>query len=342
MITLKQIAARAGTSVATVSLVLRGKPVRCSAATAENIRAIARMFDYVPNRAAVSLVRQKTDTVGIVVPDIENAFFAGLFKRLDGLFAADGYALLLCCADRAAARRRQIELLRRRNVDAIILAVPFGEGEEDRAAVEELNALGLPHIAADACGAGLRCGRVEADHRRGGELAADYLLGLGHARIGCITGGEALSSRLRLEGVRRALERSGRAADVTVLAGDYTFGSGYACARALFGRGVTAVFAFNDMMAYGVMKAASEAGLRIPRDLSLVGYDDVPFSAMAAVPLTTVRQPVGALAEHIHAELTAQLRGLRPAGNVLVGPELVVRGSAAPPAAGQGVPASPG
>lgn len=324
---MKKIAEQAGTSVSTVSMVLRDYPVRCSAETAENIKRIARKYNYVPNYAAVSLVRQKTDSVGIIVPDIENAFFAGLVKQLSRLFGNDGYTLLLSCSeDRPKAE--QIEMLRRKNVDALILALPF----EEEGLAEAVGRLTVPHIAVDSYDARIKCGCVAADHARGAEMATEFLISNGHRKIGCITGGNrAYSAVRRYEGFVRSMHKNGLAVDEDrILCGDYTFVSGYENAKILLKKDVTAIFAFNDMMAFGAMKAAAEMGRKIPGDVSLVGYDDAMFSSMATVPLTTVRQPLEEISWQVYRKIRGLLRGEASEGEpslCTVQPELIVRES---------------
>ena len=152
------------------------------------------------------------------------------------------------------------------------------------------------------------CARVSADHRAGGYAAAQCLLKNGHTKIGCIAGPAALvGARLRLEGFCDALAEAG----IRPLAinAPFTAEGGERAAKALFGRGLTALFASDDLQAYGAMRAAAETGVRIPDDVSLVGYDDLQFSALANPPLTTVSQPVKAMAGAAAELLLRRMRG---------------------------------
>ena len=334
-ITLKKIAEEAGTSVATVSMVLRDYPVRCSAETAKKIKEIARKNNYVPNYAAVSLIKQKTDTIGVIVPDIENLFFAGLVKQWNRMFSKDGYTLILLSQSdgSAGAKLEQIETLRRKNVDAMILALSLGEESKERDRIaEEINRLDVPHVIVDAYSAQVRCGCIATDHSLGAELAADYLIANGHRKIGCITGGEKEYSAVRrYEGFLKSMKKHGvPLSDGMTYQGDYSFESGYRCAKELLTKDVTAVFAFNDMMAYGAMKAAAEIGKKIPEEVSLIGYDDILFSSMTYIPLTTVRQPMEEISGRVYREIKGLLsREISEEESCMqnIKPELVIRAS---------------
>lgn len=295
-VSLKDIAKLAEVSVATVSMVLRDYPIRCSKEKTAQIKQIAKDLNYTPNYAAVSLVKQKSSTIGVIIPDFNNVFFANLAKHLGRIINDNGYIMILCDSDNDFARgKKQLDVLKARNVDAMIFAFPFDRlSKEHDELIASINALDIPGIALDTNLDDLKCPCIAVDNQAGAALAVEHLIKNGHKKIAYLTGGvDSYTSRKRLEGCKKVLQTYGIPFDENfVVVGDYTFESGYARAKEVFDKDVTALFAFNDMMAYGVMSAAAKNGVVIPQDLSLVGFDDIIFSSMSSVPLTTVRQPV--------------------------------------------------
>lgn len=331
-ITLKQIAQEANTSVATVSMVLRDRPVRCMPETAALIKQIAAKHDYIPNYSAVSLKKKATNTIGIIIPDIENLFFSRIIKLLSALFKQDGYTLLFCDEDEdRLIKKGHIDFLKSKNVDAMVI-MPALKDEAHAAEIAScVNALAMPHIILDAYDPAFACESVEVDNRLGAELATEYLVSHGHKRIACITGSRTRHSTVeRLNGFKEVVSRHGlRVCEEDIYEGDYTFATGYRIAKELLTREITAIFAFNDMTAYGVMQAANEMQIRIPEDISLVGFDNTMFSSMTAVPLTTVSQSEELIAEKVYEKIMGMLRGEKQSAGTCnkVEPKLVIRDS---------------
>ena len=281
---------------------------------------------YRPNAAARSLVTSRSDTVGVLVPDISNAFFGEAFKEIQRRMGEEGFDVLLCSGDGTAKQdERFLRLFAARGADGLIVA-PAAETLEEKnaekfaALLEEIR---IPYVYLDRYPA-LPCARVSADHRAGGYAAARCLLKNGHTKIGCIAGPAALvGARLRLEGFCDALAEAG----IRPLAinAPFTAEGGERAAKALFGRGLTALFASDDLQAYGAMRAAAETGVRIPDDVSLVGYDDLQFSALANPPLTTVSQPVKDMATAAAELLLRRMRGEDAESPPLFAPRLIER-----------------
>ena len=277
-------------------------------------------------RAARSLVTSRSDTVGVLVPDISNAFFGEAFKEIQRRMGEEGFDVLLCSGDGTAKQdERFLRLFAARGADGLIVA-PAAETLEEKnaekfAALLEQNK--IPYVFLDRYPA-QPCARVSADHRAGGYAAAQCLLKNGHTKIGCIAGPAALvGAGLRLEGFCDALAEAG----IRPLAinAPFTAEGGERAAKALFGRGLTALFASDDLQAYGAMRAAAETGVRIPDDVSLVGYDDLQFSALANPPLTTVSQPVKDLATAAAELLLRRMRGEDAESPPLFAPCLIER-----------------
>lgn len=309
-VTIREVAKECGLSVSAVSQVLNGKEVGIPQKTKEKVRAAAEKLRYRPNAAARSLVTSRSDTVGVLVPDISNAFFGESFKEIQRRMGEEGFDVLLCSGDGTAKQdERFLRLFAARGADGLIVA-PAAETLEEKnaekfaALLEEIR---IPYVYLDRYPA-LPCARVSADHRAGGYAAAQCLLKNGHTKIGCIAGPAALvGARLRLEGFCDALAEAG----IRPLAinAPFTAEGGERAAKALFGRGLTALFASDDLQAYGAMRAAAETGVRIPDDVSLVGYDDLQFSALANPPLTTISQPVKDMAAAAAELLLRRMRG---------------------------------
>lgn len=331
-VTIRDIAREAEVSVTAVSLVLNGRPNNVSESTIDRIRAIAEKHHYSPNQTAVSLVTKKTKTIGLVIPDISNNFFAELAKAVEHHCNEAGYSVVLCNTNNDSAKdRTSVDLLVRRGVDGLIITFsPWEDSPEKAVFVEEMNHLAVPFISLDSWIDGLTGSGVSIHHSKGGYLATKHLIGLGHSRIGCITGSKHNYSAVRrLKGYTSALLDSGLPFDPEfVEEGDYGYRSGYEAALRLISKGVTALFVSNDLMAYGAYLAAKESGKRIPADLSIVGFDDLFFSSMLSVPLTTVRQSVDVLGKTACELLFGQMRHEEPEIQYLqLEPRLVVRDS---------------
>ena len=325
-VTIREVAAECGLSVSAVSQVLNGKEIGIPQKTKEKVRAAAEKLRYCPNSAARSLVTSRSDTVGVLVPDISNAFFGEAFKEIQRRMGEEGFDVLLCSGDGTAKQdERFLRLFAARGADGLIVA-PAAETLEEKnaekfaALLEEIRIL---YVYLDRYPA-LPCVRVSADHRAGGYAAARCLLKNGHTKIGCIAGPAALvGARLRLEGFCDALAEAG----IRPLAinAPFTAEGGERAAKALFGRGLTALFASDDLQAYGAMRAAAETGVRIPDDVSLVGYDDLQFSALANPPLTTISQPVKDMAAAAAELLLRRMRGEDAENPPLFVPRLIER-----------------
>lgn len=325
-VTIREVAAECGLSVSAVSQVLNGKEIGIPQKTKEKVRAAAEKLRYRPNSAARSLVTSRSDTVGVLVPDISNAFFGESFKEIQRRMGEEGFDVLLCSGDGTAKQdERFLRLFAARGADGLIVA-PAAEtldeknAEKFAALLEEIR---IPYVYLDRYPA-QPCARVSADHRAGGYAAAQCLLKNGHTKIGCIAGPAALvGARLRLEGFCDALAEAG----IRPLAinAPFTAEGGERAAKALFGRGLTALFASDDLQAYGAMRAAAETGVRVPDDVSLVGYDDLQFSALANPPLTTISQPVKDMANAASELLLRRMRGEYTENPPLFAPRLIER-----------------
>jgi len=330
---LKEVAELAGVSFQTVSKVLNGSAVRVAPETAERILKAAAQLNYSPNAVARGLVQQATSTIGLVVGDITDLALARFAVGVDQAARRTGHAILVVNLDRdgrgwAPAVRALFEY----RVDGIIAAAPQLEEEEDFGELlrSRVPSVSLQHVP----GGGIPV--VGSSHRHVGEVATAHLVRLGHVRIATITGPidrRVVGSRLR--GWEAALRDAGLdSASELVAEGDWSAESGARCLRELRGRdpSISAVFVQSDLMAVGVLGAASELGVRVPGDLAVVSCDDMPWAGFLSPPLSSVRLPYTETGEHAVELLLEMLRGVevepRP---VLLPVELVVRRSSGDP-----------
>ncbi len=300
-VTLKDIAEATSLSVATVSLVINGKGDNIPERTRQRIFEAVRQMNYQPDFAARSLVTGKSQTIGVVVPDISNGFFAEMVHHLQLELNKYSYDIILCNSEEKMSNDiKYIRLLSGRKVDGLVLTLSAESMEEKnrRQLRQLLKETAVPYIFFDRYLTGQDYA-VSADNKDSGYRIAKLLLEHGHTNIGVITGPCSLNSSInRLAGFVKAMQEQGiDLPKENIYSGHYDAESGYAGARQLLqNRGITAIFAFNDMQAFGVMRYAREQGIGIPEDVSLVGFDDTYFASMTEPSLTSIKQPVKEMA----------------------------------------------
>lgn len=331
MATIKDVAARAGVSYTTVSHVLNEtRPVRAS--TRERVLAAARDLHYVPSQVARSLKQQVTQTIGLIVPNAYNPYFAELARGIEDVCLRGGRSAVVCSTDAQPERQlAQLAFLHQKRVDGIIVSSPV----QDAALVHALQQAACPLVIADREIAGVQSDLVQVDNAQGGLLAAEHLVELGHRRFGCITGPAELDvSRDRLQGFRRGLAEAGQSLpDEAVRVGDFNTPAAHALALELLrsGQGITALFVQNDMMAVGALRAAGELGIAVPGRLSIVGFDDIELARYLFPALTTVGASIRRLGEVTAETMLARIeRRDLPRQWVKVRPALQPRESTGP------------
>jgi len=332
MVSIADVAARAGVSPTTVSHTLSGKRT-VSASVRERVESAMRELGYVPSRTAQNLAMGRTRVLGLVVPDISNGFFAELAKGVEEAAIQRRYNVILCTTGFDHARELlYLQMIRSRAVDGVV----YASGSPP--SVSELtDALGdLPLVLVDEDVPGASATGFVSDNALGGRLAAEYLLSLGHRGALVLAGGDDLeSSRLRVEGFCTAW-RDVRGTAPEVVRGGFTEDGGRTAVEPYLDRmrdgSVTAVFAANDVMALGVLDALHDAGLDCPRDVSVLGFDDIGPARHARPRLTTVRQDVAGLGSAAATALVAALEGERELDlqRHILPVELIVRESTAP------------
>lgn len=325
--TIIDVARRAGLSKSVVSRVMRDEP-SVSAASRAAVMAAAGALGYRANAVARSLVQRRTYNVGVMVSDLHNIFFA---EVLDGLYAAavdHGYRTLITTGNRdPAAEERALEQLLELRADGVVLA-----GARLPAKVVAAAARAIP-IA--LVGSDLRLKDVDVvvdDDFKGAVLAVEHLVSLGHRDIALIDGGQGAGAAERRAGYKAAMAAAGLSFRGRIEPGDFTERGGYDGARRLLSGKPrpTAIFASNDQSAVGALDAINELGLRVPGDVSLIGYDNTALAALGHISLTTIHQPrnqIGKMA------MTAVLRRIEhpgaPARRQVLAPKLIVRDTTA-------------
>lgn len=291
-VTIIDVATEAGVSYATVSRVINNKGNVNPEARERVLRAMSQL-GYVANLQARSLAGGRSHVVGLLVQDLGTGYIGEIIRGIDTELANAQYDLMLYTTHRRKVRESvYVTTLTRGMADGLLLVLP----RNTEAYLQTLRRQQYPYVLIDHQGIDLQGPSVAATNRQGAYEATRYLLELGHRRIGFITGALELGCSVdRLTGYREALASYNLAADPELIyEGDFYQPKGYAGAHALLGLNnpPTAIFASNDIMAFGVMEAARERGLRIPNDISIVGFDGTPQASMVHPNLTTVQQPL--------------------------------------------------
>lgn len=326
--TIKRVADRAGVSIATVSRAF-ADPEAVSERLRLRVQEAARALGYRPSRAARALRVGTTQTVGVVIPDLQNPFFTEVVRGIDAVLRGAGYTLLLSNSDEDPAREREnLEILRSEGVAGIVF-VPINAGRDT---YRQLLTPPLHVVAVDRSPANLRADLVTVDNVEGTRTGVAHLIALGHRDVALLGGPSRHSTaREREQGYRDAMRTAGLPVrPELVYRGDFREGGGYEGIRLLMSlpRRPTAVFVANNLMTLGAFRALHEAGVRIPDEVAIVGFDDMPWATSLNPPLTAVSQPaedIGSSAAELLLDRIA--RPDRPLRHLILETRLVVRAS---------------
>lgn len=332
-LSIKDLGRLAGVHPSTVARVLNGDPrQRVSDDVRERILALAAEHGYRPNRLASSLRTKRSSVVGALIPDIANPFFALMFRGIEDALAERDFSVILANTDDDAAREeRSTAMLRGRQVDGLLLATARRHDQT----VERLATEKVPFVLVNRHTDPITPNAVVPDDYTGSMTAMGHLVGLGHRRVAHIAGSDEMSTgATRRSGYRDALEQYHIPFDPDLLVvGSYREPGGYAAMRRLLALPdpPTAVFAVNDLAAAGAIRAIREAGLDVPHDVSVVGFNDLSTVASTMPSLTTLQLPVHAMGVAAAERLLAQiLDGTAPAEPAILPVTLIVRDSTAP------------
>jgi LacI family transcriptional regulator len=331
MATMKQVAERAGVSTSTVSHVINNTRV-VSEDVRERVLALIAEMRYIPSAVARSLKNDKTQTIGMMIPNNSNPYFAELIQGIEDASFKLGYNIILCNAyDDAEKQAAYLRVLMEKRIDGLILVASGA----DESLGHLLATQNTPMVLVDREVEGVEADFIESDHEQGGYIATKYLLDLGHREIACVSGPiDLLPSRDRVVGYMRALKEAGLKFRLDYLVrSDFTSEGGFNAFRQLLAlkNRPTAIFASNDLMAIGGICAASEAKVRVPEELSVMGYDDIALASFSTPRLTTVAQPKYEIGEQTARMLVERIQGAAlPPRREKLQTELVVRQSTAP------------
>ncbi len=331
-IRLKDVAALAGVSEATVSRVMNRKEGVAPSTKADVLRVLAELGYEPPGLHDAP----RAGSVGLIVPELGNPVFPALAQALEARLLASGYLSILCCASRATATEDDYidTLVRQAASGIVIVSGRHADLGGDHDIYRDLVARDVPLVLINGPIADSGIPSVSTDDRNAAIAAYEHLAALGHDRIGLLVGPLCYVPVVRrIEGFRAAAATAGVGADVAdarISESVYSVEGGYAGAQPLLDAGVTGIVAASDMMALGAIRAVRERGLDVPDDISVVGYDDTDLMRFTDPPLTTVRQPVEQIAELAVSLLLAQITGQRvEQQEFLVHGELIGRSSTA-------------
>ncbi|MFG2501144.1 LacI family DNA-binding transcriptional regulator [Streptomyces sp. NPDC048441] len=331
---LVDIAAQAGVSEATVSRVLNGKP-GVAATTRESVLAALDVLGF--ERPTRLRHRSSAGLIGLITPELDNPIFPALAQVIAQALTRQGYTPVLATQTPGGSTEDELtDMLVDRGVSGIIFVSGLhADTTADMERYEVLRGKGVPYVLVNGFSSKVQAPFISTDDRAAARLAVTHLASLGHTRIGLAVGPKRFVPVLRkIEGfqigMRERLGMSAEDSEQLIEHSLYTLEGGQAAAGTLIGRGCTAIVCASDMMALGAVRAARERDLEVPRDISVVGYDDSPLIAFTDPPLTTIRQPVQAMGQASVRTLLEEIGGTpAPHSEFVFMPELVVRESTA-------------
>ena len=320
--TIYQVAKHAGVSPATVSRVMNG--IAVDPVLAERVRSSAQELHFVPNQTAVNLSRQRTLTIGVVVPDLDNPAFHAMLHGIERAASAEGYRVLIASSSEDVEHEAELARQTRRGTDALILCAPRMPLATLTETLESLD----PVVVINRYEEGLSAPIVAADYRHGVARLAEQLIALGHRRLLFLQGNPlSASNEQRRLGLVDVTEEHPDV-EVRVVTCGVGFDDGYRVAGDILASGATAVLAFNDLVAMGLLSALTELGVPVPERLSLAGFDNIKFSQFTSPPLTTVDVAAAKLGSLAWDRAWNLINGAESGSAItLVPSEVVLRGS---------------
>ena len=324
-VTISDVAERAGVSIATVSRVIN-ETGYVSPELSGKVYSAMEELDYTPNIIARSLRKRKTETIGIIVPDNSNPFFAEISREIENFGFQEGYSVLLCNSDNDVKKEKAyVDVMISKLIDGVI----FIASSSEKSNLDSLLNRNIPVVVVDRRIEDTEVNVILNDNELGGYLATWHLIQLGHKKIGCITGpSDVTPSFERVDGYKRALQEANLPFnDDLVKIGDFSYLSGIKAAGDLLciKDKPTAIFACNDVMALGAIKKIHDMGLWIPSDVSIVGFDGITLSAAFTPSLTTVSQPTENIARAAVDTLLKKISGDEIINRVIIFKPILIK-----------------
>jgi LacI family transcriptional regulator len=333
MSTLGDVAKRAGVSMMTVSRVINNSGY-ISQETRQRVEQAIADLGYVPNALARSLRFKQTKTLALILTDITNPFFTTVARGVEDAASEQGFSVMFCNTDESQADEAEyLSVIVQKQVDGVLL-VPAASAPDSARFLRERN---VPFVVLDRRIRGDEVDNVRGDSEQGAYDLTRHLLSLGHRRIGILSGPAVVTTAAdRVAGYRRAMAEAGAPVDADMIfEGAYSLDSGYALAEQMLTLNprLTALVAANNFIAIGALRAVRAAGLRVPQDISLVAFDDLPASIVIDPFFTVVSQPAYEMGQKATALLLERLAGSGPAGTqeIVLPTQLIVRESSGPP-----------
>jgi LacI family transcriptional regulator len=336
LVTIRDVARRAGVSIATVSRVLNNTPRGVAPALQRRVLRAAQKLDYRPNALARSLHQKHTHTLGLVIPDIANPYYAEITRGIEDVCRQSGYAVFICNTDRnPGTMAHYLQILREKRVDAIIIG---GGGTHARRHSQILQGSSVPTLLIGRYDVDLPAVRI--DNVKGAWEAATHLIRLGHRRIAILSGPKnSTSMHDRIKGYRRALNEHALALPREwLLYGDLRPASAFSLAQHLLTTrpAPTGILAANDQMAVATIRAATQLGIGVPKDVSVVGFDNIELASYITPRLTTMKIPLYQIGVAVAENAKSLIAGTPGNTETWFYPELIVRESTGPPPGARG------
>lgn len=332
MSTIYDVAKKAGVSVATVSRVINGVDHPIREITRKRVLNAIKQLDYHPSNIAKCLAIGKTYTIALLVPNITNDFYTQIAEIIEDRLNEKGYITFLCNTKRSIEKETQyVRSLIERRVDGVVFCptrVKPEDNQINRDNIIEIRKNNIPIVAFGSHFDGVN--QVSVDTYNGALSATEYLISLGHRRIGFIDGLLAGTRANRRKGYIEAINRAGIKLDNNlILSGNLEMDGGYSCTTKLLELDdrPTAIITVSNFMAIGVLKAAKQKGLSVPRDLSVIGFDDSVLSEVVEPSLTVVKQPLEIIGDTATDLLIKELNGNKDVKTIKLNPKLIIRGS---------------
>ena len=330
-VTIIDVAREANVSYSTVSRVVNNKEYVKPETRQRVVQAMSRL-GYQVNMQARSLAGGRSNVIGLLVVDLTTQYMGEIMRGIDDVLAANQYELMLYTTHRRKTKESAyVNMMARGLADGLLIILPL----DPDAYLESLRKRDFPYVLIDQASTGESDLSVTATNHHGGYEATKHLIELGHKRIGIVTGWMDMdSAKARLEGYKTALSDYGIPLDSDLIfSGDFTQVSGFNGANAFFNlpKPPTAVFASNDVAAMGILDAARAHGLPVPKDISVIGFDDIPMSSMISPKLTTIRQPLTEMGKYATQLLLNQInKPDEKVASIILPTELIIRETTAP------------